>query len=52
MKTATRDGIVTLMQNVPADTLAARFEGTIASIWQYGVGDTVEVPVVIASPIQ
>jgi len=33
-----------LAQDVPAKTLQADYGGTVLSIWQYGVGDRVEVP--------
>jgi len=45
---ADTNGTVRLKSKVPAETLSERFAGKVVSLWEYGVRDTVEVPLVRA----
>ena len=42
VKAATQSGVVVLEEEVPSATLGAQHAGAVVSIWQYGVGDSVE----------
>jgi len=48
VRDATTDGAVRLKSQVPAQELAQRFSGKVVSLWEYGVRDSVEVPLLRA----
>ena len=44
IRTATRGGATTVLLEDPSQATEARYAGRVVSIWQYGVGDQVEIP--------
>lgn len=44
LRGATRAGALALAEPVAADRLQQDFGGTVTSVWEYGIGDQVEVP--------